>query len=252
MNCKAVDLLYQKGKLMGSAIFERVEQKYRINQYQKNELISFLKNHLSLDPFCNGGKPYSIANIYLDNVDSHLIQKSLLKPKYKEKFRLRKYKGQNGCYFEIKKKYNGIVSKRRIQLSDAELEDWLEKGNAPFRENYLQCQIVRELDYLLGFYQLKKVAYVAYDRIGYYDNNSELRVTFDSNLRYRNENLNFDCEEGNEIIPKGEYLLEIKNNSNLPLWLISELERLKIYPLSFSKIGTSHLLTIKEATNYAN
>ena len=52
-------------------------------------------------------------------------------------------------------------------------------------------QIFKEMDYYFKYYNLKSVIYIAYDRESYKGNNSDLRITFDSNLRSRRNDLVF-------------------------------------------------------------
>ena len=43
---------------------------------------------------------------------------------------------------------------------------------------------------------------------------------------------------GNVKMPSGQYIMEIKTNGAMPLWLSGALNELAIYPKSFSKYGT--------------
>ena len=52
-------------------------------------------------------------------------------------------------------------------------------------------QIFKEMDYYFKYYNLKSVIYIAYDRESYKGKNSDLRITFDSNLRSRRNDLVF-------------------------------------------------------------
>ena len=63
----------------------------------------------------------TICNIYYDTADYRLIRASLEKPAYKEKLRLRSYgvtEPGGEVFLELKKKYKGIVYKRRITLPE--------------------------------------------------------------------------------------------------------------------------------------
>ena len=99
---------------------------------------------------------------------------------------------------------------------------------------------MKELDYLIQYYDLKPKMYIAYDRKSYKgkeDNN--LRITIDSNLRSRDSNLRLDYgDKGEKYFKEEYYIMEIKTLGSLPLWLVKSLSRLKIYPTSFSKYGS--------------
>lgn len=96
--------------------FERYEKKYRITQEQQMQIINGMQTHMQADKFGN----YTICNIYYDTDDWELVRASIEKPIYKEKFRVRSYgvPDENGRVFvELKKKYDGVVYKRRITAS---------------------------------------------------------------------------------------------------------------------------------------
>lgn len=121
--------------------FERIEKKYLLDLNQKNQLLQKLEDRVRPDAFGSS----RICNLYLDTEDHLLIRRSLEKPLYKEKIRLRSY-GLPGegdmVYLEIKKKFRGIVYKRRVRLTMEEAMDYIARGIHPQKEN----QIMREID----------------------------------------------------------------------------------------------------------
>jgi len=220
---------------MAQSIFERVEVKYILSEDQ------FLKMRERLLPFmCVDEYGLStIQSIYYDTDNYELIRNSLEKPVYKEKLRLRLYGNKvsdnETVFLELKKKYDGIVYKRRISLTYREAIDYLEKGVYPQKDS----QILREIDYFLKLYNPTKRTYIAYDRVALYGKeNPDLRITFDQNISAVFEKGNFDSmEKGNLLLNKGEHLMEIKVPGAMPLWMSEILSDLKIYPSSFSKYG---------------
>lgn len=93
--------------------FERCEKKYFLTPLQQEFLLCRMSRHMSADRY---GK-YKICNIYYDADDWRLIRASIDKPVYKEKLRVRSYgvPDEGGSVFvELKKKYDGVVYKRRI------------------------------------------------------------------------------------------------------------------------------------------
>lgn len=77
---------------------------------------------------------YTICNIYYDTADYRLIRASLDKPVYKEKLRLRSYgtPGENDRVFiELKKKFDGVVYKRRTAMPLAQARSYLTHGVRP-------------------------------------------------------------------------------------------------------------------------
>ncbi|MBP3878923.1 MAG: VTC domain-containing protein, partial [Lachnospiraceae bacterium] len=64
------------------------------------------------------------------------------------------------------------------------------------------------------------------------------RLTLDRNIRYREDHLSLRAgDEGELLDPEGGYLLEIKVNGAMPLYMVRILTALQIYPVSFSKYG---------------
>ncbi len=107
--------------------FERYEKKFLLTQVQYERILPLLKKEMAED--CYGS--YTVCNIYFDTDFYDLIRASLDKPNYKEKFRLRSYgvPGGGGLVFaEIKKKYDGIVYKRRVGASPAQIQAFLKEG----------------------------------------------------------------------------------------------------------------------------
>ena len=101
---------------MANEIFNRVEKKYLLNEEQYHNLIILINEYMDHDKFYKS----TICNIYFDTDDYELVRTSIEKPIYKEKLRLRSYNVpslDDEVFFEIKKKYNSIVNKRRITLS---------------------------------------------------------------------------------------------------------------------------------------
>ena len=220
-------------------IFKRIEKKYMLTQEQYDYIIERITPHMHPDRF---GETV-IRNIYFDNTDDELIETSLTKPVYKEKLRLRSYgipKADITVFFEIKKKYQGVVYKRRIAMTRDEAYRYIESGELP--EN-LVGNIPVEIDYMIRRYSLFPKAFISYKRLALVgDNDPELRITFDSEItsRYNDVRLESDAP-GEQLLPAHTHLMEIKIPGAMPLWLAHVLSEKNIYPQSFSKFGTAHI-----------
>ena len=97
-------------------VFQRYEQKYLLQEKQYRIIRRELQNRIVPDQY---GKS-TICNIYFDTPDFRIVRSSLAKPVYKEKLRLRSYGVpgmKNTVFVELKKKYKGIVYKRRADMS---------------------------------------------------------------------------------------------------------------------------------------
>ena len=237
-----------KVKVSPGMVFERHEKKYRLSEAQYLALRERLEGYMQPDQY---GR-HTICSLYFDTPDFLLIRRSLSKPKYKEKLRLRSY-GLPGpdttVYLELKKKLAGVTYKRRVALPYAEAQGYLLRGEVPGQSG----QILREIDWFRDFYKPEPRVLLFYERIALYGvEDPELRVTFDTDSRWRMER--FDLSEGDEgrmLLAPGERLMEIKVASALPFWLARMLSELKIYPTSFSKYGNVYREYLKEEESLA-
>jgi len=215
-------------------IFERVEKKYLLTVKKYELLRERLLPYMEMDQY----GLHTICNIYYDTEDYELVRTSIEGPVYKEKLRLRSYgvpDNNSPVFLEIKKKYKGIVYKRRVSMTLEESARYLNHGIKPAADS----QILREIDYFLRFHKPTPKVYLAYDRIALFGiEDSEIRITFDQNIRSRMTELDLsEGDSGKYLLPKGDVLMEIKVPYAYPLWLAGVLSDLEIYPVSFSKYG---------------
>ncbi len=222
--------------------FKRIEKKYRIRKNEKDALIALCGNLLIPD---SHGKS-TVCSIYLDTPEHLLIRNSIDAKVYKEKLRIRSYgspEPSDKVFFEIKKKFKGVVYKRRISTTLQNAYDYIESGIKPEHS-----QIMSEIDYSMRFYRNPSPSMlVAYEREAYFVTElPNLRITFDSNVRYRENDLRLENgSEGIPILEPDEYILEIKTDGAMPIWLSHYLDELSILPSSFSKYGTSYQNSMK-------
>lgn len=231
---------------MVKEVFNRYEKKYILNTKIYNELILRIEPYVKADSYNTGGKPYTICNLYYDNQNNDLIQKSIEKPIYKEKLRLRGYGIPNledRVFVEVKKKYDGIVNKRRIALTLQEACDFLDKKIRPSVEGFRKNQVLNEIEYITKLYGLVPKLYLAYDRFAFYDkNNTQFRISFDYNIRTRRTDLKLQLGDyGTTLIEDDVIIMEIKSEEAIPLWFVNIISELKVYPKSFSKYGTEFM-----------
>ena len=223
---------------MNGYTFERRELKYRITDAQRAALEAAFGARMVPDEYGES----TICNIYYDTADYRLIRASLEKPAYKEKLRLRSYgvtEPGGEVFLELKKKYKGIVYKRRITLPEDAAGEFI-TGRAPLGEH---GQIGREIEYFTAFYApLLPAVHLSYERSAWFSREDrDLRITFDKNIRFRQEDVSLTLPAGGRrILPEGESLMEIKAAAALPLWLVSELDTLGIFQSTFSKYGEAY------------
>ncbi len=219
-------------------VMRRYEVKYILTKEQLAYLKPRLLERMKIDRY----GMTTIASLYYDTDSFALIRRSLEKPFYKEKLRLRSYglaKEDSPVYLEIKRKNAGIVYKRRAASTEKQVEAFLNEGIPLGQE-----QIERELFAFKEKYGALHPQYlILYDRVAYYEEGGDLRLTIDHNPRYRVDELNLHTSlEGKPLLGEEKAILEVKAQQSIPLWLCEILTQGKIYPSSCSKVGTAHRL----------
>ncbi len=219
---------------MYQQFFDRYEKKYVINETQYRQLIGRIYSRLEYDNY----EKYKICNIYFDTLQYDLIRESVENPLYKEKLRLGSYgtpSVTDTVFLEIKKKYDGIVYKRRLALPYRKAIDFCTGIKLPKEKS----QLLSEIQWMIKRYKLYPMLYLSYDRLAMRGaEDPRLRITFDTNILWRSREL--DLTKGDYSfmkVPAGQYIMEIKTLGAIPVWLVNALNALKIYPASFSKYG---------------
>lgn len=219
-------------------IFKRYELKYLLSRWQKERLIASMRPYMELDRFGHS----MIRNIYYDTDTYRLIRRSLEKPAYKEKLRVRSYEKTNeksAVFVELKKKYKSVVYKRRIVMPEQQAADWLSGTITCPKES----QISKEIDYFCSFYEtLHPAVWLGYEREAFYSlDGDDFRVTFDENILYRENDLSLDTEiYGTPLLRDDQVLMELKTPGGIPLWMTHFLTEQHIQKTSFSKYGTAY------------
>ena len=225
------------------AVFKRKEIKYLLTSTQMEAFRTAMEQHMEPDAFPHS----SISNLYYDTPDFRMVRRSLEKPLYKEKLRLRSYataEDSSQAFLEIKKKALGVVYKRRESLPYSQAVAYLD-GNIPGGEG----QIFRELDWILFAYgDLSPAMFVSYERDSFRGlEDPGLRLTLDRDILWRIRGLDLRLGAwGEPLLKEDETLMEIKISNAMPLWLSSALSDMGIFPLSYSKYGRAYQQMEKE------
>ena len=243
--------------------FERKEVKYRLNPVQVRMIKQALGAYMAPDEY---GQT-SITSVYYDTRNRDMISRSLEKPAYKEKLRLRTYgprSAQAPVFVELKKKHKGIVYKRRIAVSESAAQLFMVGvpygraiGRHPLADEALESeshsakslQIAEEIAACVRrngpvfpsmAILVERVAWAPLpDARG--AQAEGVRITFDERIRYRD----LFAPEGKRasvpLLAAGEAIMEVKVPGAYPLWLVRMLDDCKAYPTSFSKYGEAYL-----------
>lgn len=233
--------------------FNRVEIKYLLEADEKRALLEAMADKMIPDEH---GKA-TVRNIYYDTDTFLLIRRSIEKPKYKEKLRVRSYERsgpEDNVFVELKKKCKDVVFKRRIFIENCKAERFLSGEDLPESEfdrkdaKPADKQIAREITYFRNMYEtLKPVVYLSYDREAYFGKDDKgFRITFDKNIMYRTDRLSLSEEPGGmHLIGEDQALMEVKLGGGMPLWLAQFLSDKRIFKASFSKYGAAYKDMVK-------
>lgn len=225
-------------------VFRRYEKKYLVTQQKFNQLARVFLPRMVPDRFAQS----TISNIYYDTPDFRLIRRSLDRPPYKEKLRLRTYQApaaDTEVFLEIKKKFDHIVYKRRICMPYGQAVAYLEG-----RQEAGHGQIAQEIEWFRAFYHdLRPAMFIYYDRLAIADREQpDLRITFDSGIRWRADHLDLvSGTEGRPLLEAGTCLMEIKIPQAAPFWLSRALSEAGVFPTHFSKYGAAYQAMLRES-----
>ncbi|WP_301109879.1 polyphosphate polymerase domain-containing protein [Sporosarcina sp.] len=230
---------------MAIEIFSRKEQKYLITRRQYEELTDRIGPKMRNDKNGVDGK-YSVTSLYFDNAEKGIYFETKNKLKYRQKLRLRVYDDadlNSTAFFEVKQKHKKVVNKRRMLLPLREAYRYLEEDGQAGLDQYetSNSQVMKEVDYFRKFYQLRPEMVVSYSRHALHGiNDSELRITFDFDLKCRKEDLHIENGPyGEHFIDPDLVVLEVKVDHSVPLWLARILQELQCEQRSASKFCTS-------------
>ncbi len=230
--------------MLNQTSFKRYELKYLLTNEQYLVLCKHMAAYMKLDKY---GR-HKISNIYFDTEDYKIIRHSIEKPKYKEKLRIRIYGEPDdnaNAFIELKKKYDGVVYKRRISIPQKEALAYMCHDVSTTSKT----QIQKEIDYFKSCYKtLKPKVYLAYEREAFWCiQDANFRITFDFNIKMRDCNISpYQSDNDIVITQNNVVILEVKTVQGLPFWFIDFLNKSNLYSTSFSKYGTAYKTHIQQ------
>lgn len=229
---------------------QRGELKYLLDEETYRAFRAATQAYLEPDLFAVA----SIRSLYLDTPENAIIRKSLEKPAYKEKLRIRTYAENPGtedrCFLEIKKKLKGTVYKRRVEMSISEAFTFCQSGSYPDRtlralsdaERFSALQSLKEAAWFFSRYGALQPSFlVSCRRLSLKERGTEsLRITFDRDLCWSYGSGGQLRQGETALIDPEARIMEVKSTKGLPFWLVEILNELEIHPRSFSKVGNSY------------
>ena len=221
--------------------FQRIEKKYLLNEDQFQAFSRMIGPYVREDRY----HLTKIRSLYYDTKTFQLIRRSIEKPEYKEKLRVRSYgdaEEEKKVFVELKKKFDGVVYKRRTKALCSEAMKDL------YTCRFKDPQVGQEIRYVLDYYPgLHPVIYIGCDRTSYVGKEEDdLRITFDRNITYRMKDLSLHTSPLDRKLTDAT-VMELKIAGAMPVWLAEILDEVKAYPRGFSKVGTAFLKEVEGA-----
>ena len=205
-------------------VFKRYELKYIVTREQKARILAAMEPYMMSDQYGRS----TIRNIYFDTDDYILARHSIAKPDFKEKLRIRSYSkadADSTVFVELKRKYDHVVYKRRVAMSESDSMAW----TAGHKETEETGQMSDEINYFLSYYrELHPAVFLSYEREAYKMKPSEasgtdadFRVTFDENILFRDHDIALSADVyGTPLMEDGKVLMELKCSGGIPLWMV--------------------------------
>ena len=196
----------------------RHELKYSLSYTDYLTIRNRIRNLMSLDPHTGRDGKYRIRSIYFDNIDDKALREKVSGVAKREKFRIRYYNDDfSFITLEKKMKIGCLCLKYDAPITENECRKIL-AGDTDFMIEHPN-ELVRELYAKMKYQRLKPRVLVSYVREPYIYGPSNVRITFDSQIRTSLYSQDFLSKEVNDISATDspeDMLLEVKYDAFLP------------------------------------
>jgi len=206
---------------MNSYSSARKELKYYINNIDYLILKNKLSEFFSRDKNSNSKGFYTVRSLYFDNKSNDNYYEKIDGIENRKKYRIRIYNMQpEPVKFEIKSKKGSSIFKESALISSSDINR-LVTGDYSCLLNYSsKTSTTIYCDFLKDFY--RPVVLIDYMRDAYLSDINNLRVTFDSDIRKDEINLNNLFAYNTKMTPiinGNKVIMEIKYSGELPTWI---------------------------------
>jgi len=207
--------------------FNRFELKYVLSIEKAREFAQAVKSFLNVDSYGENGK-YAITSLYYDSPDHRFYREKMEGLKFRRKLRIRYYEkkepltNESPVFVEIKQRIDRVTQKRRVKMSLKDALKLCNKGIMPDSYDPNDTPTLEEVQSMVLLYRLRPTIITSYFRHAYIGTEYDmgLRVTFDTNIRYRDNNLDLTSKNiGKFMIRPTLSVMEIKANESIPYWL---------------------------------
>lgn len=225
----------------------RLEYKYLVPLHCIDELRKDLLTYLNYDEYASlrPNHEYTVHSIYLDSYDYKCYYEKLDGIHTRKKFRIRGYnkpEDASKVFLEIKRKYDNFISKDRAGATFEEILQALTHSHSESYFNIEQQSDYRNFYYYYHLRRLEPKVLIVYEREPFECKfGSQLRITFDKNLRSRivSDYHELFNEEGLVERFKKEFIFEIKFYQVLPQWINRVLTKFDLTRTAVSKYTSS-------------
>jgi len=204
--------------------------KFVITRDQREGLMHEFLQRMGNDQNALTGARYPIVSLYYDNAQRDCYWEKIHGLSNRRKMRVRVYGSMDGAvppssFIEVKHKAEGRGVKRRVRLP---LERALSiAAGVPFDPACFgpaDARVLDEVQKLVREREFRPVCCLRYDREAYVDRDpaSDLRVTFDTGIAYRMDDLVPSPDDRNfvhHLLPEGCSVMEVKVTGAVPYWL---------------------------------
>lgn len=207
--------------------FNRFELKYLLDYEFAQEVMEKLKKYMNPDSHGDKLGTYFLSSLYYDTEDFRFFWEKIEGEKFRRKLRIRMYEDdkqitdKTKAFVEIKQRMNKVTQKRRIIVPYKDALTLCNERKA-IKVDPEDQYVADEILHMLHTYQLSPQCITSYQRRAFNGTDADpgLRVTFDTNLRYRRRNLDLtDKKFGPFMLPPKKCIMEIKVNDRIPYWL---------------------------------
>lgn len=223
--------------------FNRFELKYLVPIERIPVLVDALGEYVRPDPYCPDEGGYEIHSLYFDSPGRTFFWEKIEGEKYRRKLRFRRYGDSPDVWLEIKQRIDRTLQKRRVRWPVKRAEQMFLSGHLD--EEALRAEgdpILSEIVFLWRYYGLVASVATSYRRRAFFGSNeSNLRVTFDSNVSYHATDLTLvrEPERAKVLIDPRLAVMEIKYDESVPLWLCRIVSRFGLDMIRLSKYCTA-------------
>jgi hypothetical protein len=198
--------------------FKRHELKYYLSDIQTERLLRQLACFMDLDPNCRSLSGYRVRSLYFDSIDDECLYEKQSGFLQRKKFRLRIYGDDETqrVNFEIKNKNGQLVKKESVTLNRDEAREICAGNHAVLLDKRDPVADQIYTVFASGAYRPKVI--VEYRRVAFVMPFSNIRITFDQNLRSNINHLDLfsGTRDTMPVILDGRQILEVKYDHFFP------------------------------------